>query len=170
MSKALKGKGPSFTFISPNRKLPRGFTLVEIMIVIAIIVVIATLAVPVTLRSRLQSNETATIANLRTVSSACESFRATQNPPAYPSSFSDLINSTPPYLDGSWSTSLRQGYLYTFLRSGDGETFSAGGRPRSAAVTGVNSYCVDQTATIRKYSDGADHGSAGGCDAGGTAL
>lgn len=142
------------------------------MVVIALIVVIASLAVPVSLRARVQSNEAAAIGNLRTISSAAESFRSAQNPTTYPASLAAMASSSPPYLDSSWNTSnQRQGYVFTYIVSGDGETFSTSADPRTANVSGNNSYCVDQTGVIRRYTGGGGAaGSAGGCNARGNPI
>ena len=59
----------------------KGFTLVEIMIVVAIIVLLAAIAIPNLLRARLSANEATAIAAMRTLSTAYESYRAAQSPP-----------------------------------------------------------------------------------------
>jgi len=54
-----------------------GFTLIELMIVIAIIAIIAAIAIPNLLASRLGANETAAIATMRNIISAQAQFQAT---------------------------------------------------------------------------------------------
>jgi len=76
----------------------KGFTLVEIMIVVAIIALLAAIAIPNLLRARLNANESTAIAALRTVSTACESYRSAQNPPTYPADLPTLANANPPYI------------------------------------------------------------------------
>ena len=52
-----------------------GFTLIELMIVIAIIAIIAAIAIPNLLAARLSANETAAIATLRNIISAQAQFQ-----------------------------------------------------------------------------------------------
>lgn len=55
-----------------------GFTLIELMIVIAIIAIIALIAIPNLLSSRLVANETSTVGTLRSMASAQAEFQARQ--------------------------------------------------------------------------------------------
>src|SRR5258707_222599 len=52
----------------------RGFSLIELLIVVAIILVVAAIAIPNLLRSRMAANETSAVASLRTVNTTSEVF------------------------------------------------------------------------------------------------
>lgn len=52
------------------KKNNKGFSLLELLIVVAIILIIATIAIPSLLRSRQAANESAAVANLRTINTA----------------------------------------------------------------------------------------------------
>ncbi len=125
----------------------KGFTLVEIMIVVAIIVLLAAIAIPNLLRARLSANEATAIAAMRTLSTAMESYRAAQSPPAYPGALSSLSNATPPYIDSVLGSGNKSGY--TFTPAGGGTTFSVVATPQTPNVTGVRTFFVDQSGVVR---------------------
>jgi type IV pilus assembly protein PilA len=125
----------------------KGFTLVEIMIVVAIIVLLAAIAIPNLLRARLSANEATSIAAMRTLSTAMESYRAAQSPPAYPTALTDLNASNPPYIDSVLAGGNKSGYAFTY--NGSGNVYTVTAAPQTPNVTGVRSFFVDQSGVVR---------------------
>ena len=93
-----------------------GFTLVEIMIVVAIIALIAAIAIPNLLRARQTANEASAQATLKTIAAAFEMYAAV-NEGMYPTDESALINPAagPPYLSRSYNGMVVQGYTYAYI-------------------------------------------------------
>ena len=71
--------------------MKRGFTLVEIMIVVAIIALLAAIAMPSLLNARRTANEAAARANMKALCSELEIFAAGTGNGAYPASVAALI-------------------------------------------------------------------------------
>ena len=76
----------------------KGFTLVEIMSVMAIISLLAALAMPNLLRTRVNANEATAQVTLKTINAALQTYYFAQSPPSYPSSLGTLANASPPYI------------------------------------------------------------------------
>ena len=136
-----------------------GFTLVEILIVVAIIALLAAISVPNLIRSRLNANEAAAQGQLKTISSACEAFRASASPADYPAQLAILVASVPQYLNPSLDTattgSAKNGYFFEYVRLNIAQ-YVCSARPETYNVTGSRTFAVNETGVIRA----TDHGGA----------
>jgi len=153
-----------------------GFSLFELLILIAMILIIAVVAVPNLLRSRIAGNQASAIGDVRTITAALTSYKIIYAD-GYPPSFSSLggtTGATPScdqsgLLDPALATPPNQKSGYQFSYSGENGSLptSASGcslagfsaflvtaTPLSVGTTGSVSYCSDDPLVIREHAQG----------------
>ncbi len=125
----------------------QGFTLIEILIVVAIIALLAAVAMPNLIRARIQANESSAQATLRTISSSLENYYALNN--EYPPDTTTLIGATPPYLNSDYFTSSKNGFSYTAAVL-DPYSYFITAVPISSA-TGKHSYTISTGSVLEQF-------------------
>jgi len=123
----------------------KGFTLVEIMIVVAIIALLAAIAIPNLLRAKLTANDALAKSTIRAISTAAESY-ATANSGNYPTSEDSLTGVSPAYINKGYcqyktATNPLSGYYYTCDFTSV-SAYSIIATPVTPGTTGTTSYTI----------------------------
>ncbi len=139
-----------------------GFSLVEVLVVIAVILIIAAIAIPRLLRSKMSANEAAAASALRSICTVQVTYDATYSQ-GYAPSLSALgpppIGSPPTatssdLIDQVLSSGIRNGYSFVYTPidnagTGKPDAFTINANPLSPGQTGERYFYADQTNVIR---------------------
>ncbi len=138
----------------------KGFTLIELMIVVAIIAIIAAIAIPNLLRSRMSANEASAVGGIRTISTGEASFQAAgvvtdANGIGQYGSLNDLGTTTPPFIDAALSNGAKSGYSFVAAAVvGVAPAYTATANPSAVGSSGNRSYFVSEDGVIHVMTDG----------------
>ena len=130
-------------------KRNQGFTLIELMIVVAIIAIIAAIAIPSLLNARKAGNEASAISSCRTLTTVNEQYRTRFQ--TYSSSLANL--NAAGYIDSVLSSGTKSGYSFTY--TGGTNTWTVSTVPTTAGTTGDRGFFVDESGVIRFAASGA---------------
>jgi prepilin-type N-terminal cleavage/methylation domain-containing protein len=150
------------------KKGSKGFSLIELLIVVAIILIIAAIAIPNLLRSRIAANQASAVGSLRTLNTAEITYSSTYNVGftynlAYlaPPTGGGNVNPTSTaagLIDSVLASGSKSGYSFAYTPGATEpappnriDTYTITAAPISNS-TGTNYYFTDQSGVIRQNS------------------
>jgi type IV pilus assembly protein PilA len=152
-----------------NSRRERGFSLIELLIVVAIILIIMGIAIPNLMKSRMTANQAAAVGALKTINAAAVTYSATYGngyppslaalgPPPGGGSSSTCDNSN--LIDSLLASGRRNGYVFTYTgvnplpspapncSSPGFNAYSVEASPELRGKTGEVSYFTDQSGVV----------------------
>ena len=140
----------------------KGFTLMELMIVIAIILIIAAIAVPGMIQSKMHADEVSAVASIRAIQNAELSYETTYPDRGYANSLANLGGPDPCtrsadtacLLDQSLAGGTKSGYNFIAIggnpANGANTTYVVGAAPVAYDRTGIHRFCSTEKHVIRE--------------------
>jgi len=147
----------------------KGFSLIELLIVVAIILIIAAIAIPSLLRARIAANESAAVGALRTINTAMNTYQATYPTVGFAASLPALgpsagnpcagTSATACLIDGVLAAGTKSGYTFAATGTASGGAaintiYYATATPVMVNQTGGRSFCSYSDGVIRFDSSG----------------
>jgi len=146
-------------------KKQKGFSLIELLIVVAIILIIAAIAIPNLLKSRMAANESSAVGSVRTINTALVTYSSGCPSIGFAGSLKEmntgaLCASGTGIIDNvlGQDPAIKSGYTITYTPAaavnGVVSTYATSATPLTYQTTGTRGFYSDQTGVIRYNQSG----------------
>jgi prepilin-type N-terminal cleavage/methylation domain-containing protein len=136
-------------------KKQKGFSLIELLIVVAIILIIAAIAIPNLIKSKMAANEASAVGSLRTITTAQIAYSSACPTVGFTGTLAELNTSATcqggtSQIDATLSSGTKSGYNFALTAAGGppATTFTSNADPVSAS-SGTRHFFVNETGVIR---------------------
>ena len=149
------------------RNKQKGFSLIELLIVVAIILVIAAMAIPSFMRSKIAANQASAVGSLRSLNTACIAYSTSYS--QFPGALSNLgpvgsngtaSSTSADLIDSVLAAGTKSGYTFVYTAGSLNQSYTITATPITTATTGQNMYFTDQSGVIRVDTSGSGASSA----------
>src|ERR1700746_1904798 len=124
-------------------KKQKGFSLIELLIVVAIILIIPAIATPNLLRAKIAANEASAVGSLRTLNTACIAYSTSYG--QFPAALTNLgpvasgVTASSPsadLMDSVLPSGTKSGYMFVYTTGNSNQTYTITATPISTGQTG----------------------------------
>jgi type IV pilus assembly protein PilA len=143
------------------RSKQKGFSLIELLIVVAIILIIAAIAIPNFFRSKISANQASAVGSLRTLYIACISYSTSYG--QFPATLTNLgpiaaggtaSSTSADLLDAILVAGSKSGYTFVYTAGASDESYTITATPIAVGTSGANTYFTDESGVIRVDTSG----------------
>lgn len=146
------------------RQRERGFSLIELLIVVAIILIVAAIAIPNFIRAKISANEASAVTSIHAVNTSEIGYSSAYPDLGFSANLSNLgyggggtCSSTAAcFLDPALASGQKSGYTFTYVPSGSNPVtgYTLNADPQSYGLTGQTGYYSDETNVIHYNATG----------------
>jgi prepilin-type N-terminal cleavage/methylation domain-containing protein len=131
----------------PRRTKRNGFSLIELLIVVAIILIIAAIAIPNFIHARIAANESTAVSSIHAINTSEIAYSSAYPMVGYSATLADLGPAVSGYLDSVLAGGTKNGYAFAYVQDTSATpsvAYTVNADPVTRGTTGQRSFFSNQ--------------------------